>query len=158
MTETLEIYLNRYDRSLTPKEVVESFYDNPGHLLVADEADVVSAWDSLIGVGPNPRGGWCLVNQSGDVFTFTGPGQIAKNRMDGLFEPIPVRDADGDDEGVGGRTTDESSGDASDDAEPDETHRTERIYREYRIRVPSTSLGSRDRQSKVWGLLSDLVD
>ena len=150
-SETLEIYLKRYDRPLTPKEVVDSFYDNPRHLLVADEADVTSAWDSLIGVGLNPRGGWHLVNQDGEPFSFTGPGQIAENRMDARFEILQPADEepdDGDDQGEepgGGGTGGDDTGDPED------------AYREYRISIPNTSLGSREKQSKVWGLLSDLV-
>ena len=153
--EALEIYLKRYDRSLTPKEVVDSFYDNPRHLLVADEADVTSAWDSLIGIRPNPRGGWHLVNQNGEPFSFTGPGQIAKNRMDARFEPFQP-EIEGPDDGDGGDDEDDEEpvGDGNGD---NDGHTTDHVYRDYKISLPNTSLGSSEQQAKVWKLLSDLV-
>ena len=154
--ETLEIYLGRHDRSLTPKEVVDSFYDNPRHLLVADEADVTNAWDSLIGVGPNPRGGWRLVNQSGEPFSFTEPGQVAKNRMDARFERFQPEVGGGDD-GDDGDEEDGGEPGGSENGKDDDGNTTDQAYREYKIILPNTSLGSRERQGKVWRLLSDLV-
>lgn len=107
-TSLSEVYLaallDRFDRHLTLKDVVSSFYKNPQFPLVPSLDEIRRALFALIqGDGHNGvgTGGWELVDGTGMRFLPNSPGQLAISSIQQQLRRVRP-DARGDTEHVGG--------------------------------------------------------
>jgi hypothetical protein len=71
----LAALLDTFDRALTPREVVQSFYKNPSFPLVPSTDDIRRAIYDLL------HEGWELVDADGNPLAIASPGQISINSI-----------------------------------------------------------------------------
>jgi hypothetical protein len=71
----LAALLDTFDRALTPKEIVQSFYKNPSFPLVPSTDDIRRAIYDLL------HDGWELVDSDGNRLAIASPGQISINSI-----------------------------------------------------------------------------
>lgn len=178
--KTLEMLFQTFNRPLTPQEVVQAFYGDPRFPLVADTSDISHAWDGLLGVGIASSGGWTLIDADGNVRHVAGPGEVALNRKDVTFQPMPETEEEttGTDRGDGSTTesgdrpgssgapgsggTPTSTGAPGTGATGFSTGGTSSTpaapLREYTLHLPNLSLGDAQKQREVWAILTTLAD
>lgn len=71
----LAALLDGFDRPLTPREVVQSFYKNPSFPLVTSTDEIRRVLFELLTTG------WELIDADGNPLSITGPGQISINSI-----------------------------------------------------------------------------
>nr|WP_239071825.1 DUF499 domain-containing protein [Amycolatopsis sp. SID8362] len=145
----LAALLGDFDRTLTPREIVQSFYKNPAFPLVTSTDEIRRVLYELV------SDGWELVDTDGDTLAVSGAGQIAITSINQTLrrrtpEPEP------------------SSGPASPDVVRDEEPgRTQpnphsrptpgpASYKRYRLRLTNKSITGSEVRERAWQLLQEL--
>ena len=167
----LAALLDTFDRALTPREVVQSFYKNPSFPLVPSTDDIRRAIYDLL------HEGWELVDADGNPLAIASPGQISINsiqqtlrRRVGAPSPLLVGTP-----GVAGPGT-LFGGDGhfgTDVNAPDDPYHadpatstatsstagtaTAATYKRYTVDLPNRSITSPEAREQVWQLLRELA-
>jgi hypothetical protein len=161
--------LSGFDRDLTPREIVQSFYKNPGFPLVPSTDEVRRVIFELI------SGDWELVDAEGNPLTVTSQGQIQINSINQTIrrrqqpddqEPV-VDDAEHDESdqgdlfgdreeegratggGTGGGCGGGGTGTGAKGGGP-------KVYKRYTVEVANRSITAPDAREQVWQLLKEL--
>ena len=167
----LAALLDTFDRALTPREVVQSFYKNPSFPLVPSTDDIRRAIYDLL------HEGWELVDADGNPLAIASPGQISINsiqqtlrRRVGAPTPPPAETPAAAGAGAlfGGDGQLGADVNARDDpyrADPatatatsstaDATTAT--TYKRYVVELPNRSITSPEAREQVWQLLKELA-
>lgn len=170
----LAALLTEYDRALTPREIVQSFYKNPAFPLVTSTDEIRRVMFELA------SGDWEFVDVDGDRLTVTTPAQIAINSINQTLrqrhhneEPLPPttdegtphRDGDGDQ--AGGDQTPGGAGNqipaqVRPDADqgrqsPSAAVSSPTVYRRYRLQLTNRSITSSETRDQAWQLLRELA-
>jgi Protein of unknown function (DUF499) len=167
----LAALLDTFDRALTPREIVQSFYKNPSFPLVPSTDDIRRAIYDLL------HEGWELVDADGNPLAIASPGQISINSIQqtlrgrvGAPTPGPagtpgsatagtlfvvdgqfVADVNArDDPYRADRTT-------STTASSTAVAATATTYKRYVIELSNRSITSPETREKVWQLLKELA-
>jgi hypothetical protein len=169
----LAALLDTFDRALTPREVVQSFYKNPSFPLVPSTDDIRRAIYDLL------HEGWELVDADGDPLAIASPGQISINsiqqtlrRRAGAPTPPPA----GTPAAAGAGTLFGGDGQLGADVNArDDPYRadpatatataassaagaaTATTYKRYAVELPNRSITSPEAREQVWQLLKELA-
>lgn len=164
----LDAMLRTFDRDLTLKEVVQSFYKNPAFPLVPSTDEIRRAIDKmLVRPGQQPTGDrtWEIADADGARLAIESDQQIAISSLNQVLrphkadEPEPTPDPDpvptGDYDTVPPKD-DKGNGRTVTVTDPVDPKPTPAAYRRYHLRLENrslTSLGSRDA---AWRLMREL--
>jgi hypothetical protein len=168
----LAALLQTFDRTLTPKEVVRSFYKNPAFPLVPSTDEIRRVIFALI------NDGWELVDSDGSRLAVTSPGQISINSISQALRPrrtsTPHGQPDGQHQQPGAEIqgndlfsetaswADESSSGSTDrsgespESGPPSPHGPP-AYKRYHIELTNRSITSAGGREQVWCLLRELA-
>ena len=165
----LAALLDTFDRALTPREVVQSFYKNPSFPLVPSTDDIRRAVYDLL------HEGWELVDADGNPLAIASPGQISINsiqqtlrRRVGAPTPPPAgtpaaAGAGGLFGGDGQLGADVNTRDDPYRADPATATSsttgaaTATTYKRYAVELPNRSITSPEAREQVWQLLKELA-
>ena len=170
----LAALLDSFDRALTLKEVVQSFYKNPSFPLVPSTDDIRRAIYELV------HHGWELVDSDGNRLAVSSPSQISINSISQELRRRVATPPTGDTAGTSGTaaTTDTSGpvhgGGSLWDPDPsDDPYRADTstasgtrpgssadgtpTYKRYVIDLVNRSITSSDTRDQVWQLLRELA-
>lgn len=163
--------LNGFDRDLTLKQVVQSFYKNPGFPLVPSVEVIEQAIDKmLVREGQQPEGdrAWEIVDADEKRLAIESSQQIAVQsltqtlrpyRLDpvDLVEPTPDDDdEDGKGGGDGGERKKPGDGTVVVPPGPSKAVITDEAkYRKYTVRLENRSLTTAGAREDVWKLLRE---
>lgn len=158
-SDYLATLLDSFDRALTPKEIVQSFYKNPAFPLVPSTDEIRRALFDLLAQG------WELVDPDGNRLTVGSPEQIVINSINQTLRrrsKTVAEPANGDKVFVLGGGEDrrptgddrqyrnDGSGKVTDDDGPVK-------YRRYRVSLANRSITSPEAREQVWQLLKELA-
>jgi hypothetical protein len=167
--------LDTFDRALTPKEIVQSFYKNPSFPLVPSTDDIRRAIYDLL------HDGWELVDSDGNRLAIASPGQISINsinqslrRQVGTSSPTVTAGASstttpGAPSGPGTTGGELPFGaDPSDDpyradpataptTTPSPTPGAAPTYKRYVVEIANRSITSPEAREQAWQLLRELA-
>lgn len=141
----LRSLLDISDRELTLREVVRRFWQDPGFPLVSGEADVRRAIYEAVTAPHDP---WEVVGPSGEVLTIPSPGALAINSAE--YQVRPATPTVVEEPPV--------DGPASPPKPPGPSGPPGVAYKQYAVRLPSTSVAAPDARRAVWSLLSQVAD
>jgi hypothetical protein len=169
----LAALLDTFDRALTPKEIVQSFYKNPSFPLVPSTDDIRRAIYDLL------HDGWELVDSDGNRLAIASPGQISINSINQSLRRLPAAASPaGGGAGTAGLTTPGAPagppGQLPLGADPtDDPYRADRpnaptpaslptpgaapAYKRYVIDIANRSITSAEAREQVWQLLRELA-
>ncbi|MEV4615082.1 DUF499 domain-containing protein [Kitasatospora sp. NPDC049258] len=97
----LETLLDAFDRTLTPREVVQSFYKNPSFPLVPSTDEIRRVVFDLV------QSGWEFIDADGEPLAITSPAQVSINSIQQSLRRRPVVPEAGSDRGTSGATLSE---------------------------------------------------
>jgi hypothetical protein len=145
----LSALLGDFDRTLTPREIVQSFYKNPAFPLVTSTDEIRRVLYELV------TDGWELVDADGDTLAVSGAEQIAITSINQTlrrrsFEPES--------------TPRDKSVKVIRDKEPGGLQQKPHMrsvtrltaYKRYRLRLTNKSITSVDARDQAWQLLQEL--
>lgn len=166
----LAALLETFDRDLTPREIVQAFFRNPGFPLVPSTDEVRRAIYDLV------NDGWELVDADGNRLDVSTPGQIPINSINQTLRkqvveettpappttPAPDTTTDTTPGGSGG-----GGGDVPEQSEtpppspggggaPEPATTGPRVYKRYTVEVANRSITSAEGRDQVWQLLKEL--
>lgn len=155
--------LNAFDRALTPKEIIQSFYKNPTFPLVPSTDEVRRVLFDLL------HEGWEFVDSDGNPLAVASPGQVQINSISqtlrrrspatagvtgddigsgvGILNP-PVGGGDG----LFGGNDDQYKTDVQ--SQPD-AGAGPVTYRRYRVTLTNRSITAQEAREQVWQLLKE---
>lgn len=150
----LKILLDGVPRSLSMKEIVQQFYSNPSFPLVASDDDIRHAIFEVLRI----QNGYEAADSDGNRLTIASPGEITLHstevllraakpaeHKEGSVVDVPERPDTGE---TGGGETSRSRGGGG----------GTQTYREYILRLRSTSLANLERRDAVWKLIGALEE
>ena len=166
--------LEGFDRALTPREVVQSFYKNPSFPLVTSPDEIRRALFALL------TDGWELIDADGNRLSINGPGQISINSISQVLrrrveEPPPSQPGPATPTGTGKPgSTGTSGGSGTSDspsaptpdpgrpgADPGKPHPAKptgpTVYKRYRVQLANRSITGVDARDQAWQLLKELA-
>jgi len=170
----LAALLTTFDRALTPREVVQSFYKNPGFPLVPSTDEIRRAMFSLI------NDDWELVDAEGSPLALSSPGQIQINSISQTLRPrqhdtnadetetvAEDEDEDQDDDGLFGgavpgnkrRATGKPAPGKSKDSggQPATDEQVgPKTYKRYTVEITNRSITAPETREQIWQLLKEL--
>ncbi len=167
----LAALLGTFDRTLTLKEVVQSFYKNPGFPLVPSTDDVRRAIYDLV------HDGWELADSDGNTLAIASPGQISINSISQVLRrrlgpPAATGAADGLVATGGLLVTDgeNAAGEVQPGGDPYRADKTTAAanlqtsgtstavaYKRYVVELVNRSITSPEAREQVWQLLRELA-
>jgi hypothetical protein len=169
----LEALLDTFDRDLTPREVVQAFFKNPGFPLVPSTDEIRRTIFDLI------NDGWELVDADGNPLDVSSPGQIQINSINQTLRrhlaPIPTPDPEpGQGAGVQGGHPDPSDetptgpstpGGGGGETQPGgqagqgktDPQSGPKAYKRYTIEVANRSITSIEGRDQLWQLFKELA-
>jgi hypothetical protein len=168
----LAALLDTFDRALTPREVVQSFYKNPSFPLAPSTDDIRRAIYDLL------HEGWELVDSDGNPLAIASPGQISINSIQqtlrrrvgtstlpGAAVTAGTGVGDGLLVGDGELAAGVHAGDDPYHADPATSTATSSTpagttataYKRYIIELVNRSITSPDTRDQVWQLLKELA-
>ncbi|MEA5365410.1 DUF499 domain-containing protein [Amycolatopsis sp., V23-08] len=145
----LAALISDFDRTLTPREIVQAFYKNPAFPLVTSTDEIRRVLHELV------TNGWELVDADGDSLAVSSADQIA---ITSINQTLRRRSAEPEDttreeatetvrgEEPGGAPPKPPSPPASDPT----------AYKRYRLRLANRSITSPDARDRAWQLLQEL--
>lgn len=168
--------LESFDRTLTPKEIVQAFYKNPSFPLVPSTDEIRKVIFSLI------NGNWELVDSDGNQLAVASPGQIQINSISQAVrrrtvevpphsEPPTVPGEEPDTQSGGdtlfpggaGTGSETSWGGGSGTTRPTppppgpEKPTGPKVYKRYSVELANRSITSAENRDQVWQLLKELA-
>lgn len=170
----LAALLSEFDRALTPREIVQSFYRNPAFPLVTSPDEIRRVLYELI------TGDWELVDADGSRLAVESPGEISINSINQTLRPrmpdpaptIPASggvdhlfSGDGQIPVVTGNFSqgggDKKLADAHIDGQPQGHSQSQptagpTVYKRYRMQVTNKSITGGDARERAWQLLQEL--
>ncbi|MER6590345.1 DUF499 domain-containing protein [Micromonospora purpureochromogenes] len=168
----LAALLDGFNRALTPREVVQSFYKNPSFPLVTSTDEIRRVLFDLLTTG------WELIDADGNPLSITGPGQISINsisqslrrrveqpspipkpRTHPVGTPVPGGKVGSGGDG-GGATLFGGDEYRADPDQPDPTPPQPSgptVYKRYRIELTNRSITGADKRDQAWQLLKELA-
>lgn len=171
----LAALLEKFDRDLTPREVVQAFFKNPSFPLVPSTDEIRRAIFELL------NGGWEFVDPDGNSLDVFSPGQIPINsinqtlrrqvapeeRHPEMDSPVHVQRDDrstpslfGD--GQGGDqerndTTKPMVPGSHENAGKDTKYDKPKVYKRYSVELTNRSITSAEGRDQVWQLFRELA-
>jgi hypothetical protein len=161
----LATLLDSFDRALTPKEIVQSFYKNPAFPLVPSTDEVRRVLFDLLDKG------WEFVDSDGNRLAVASPGQVQINSISQTLQrcrprvPEPVTregatnpddenlSAGGKDGPFGGNDNQsEKDGDIPPGGSTDLA-----TYKRYRVTLTNRSITALEVREQVWQLIKELA-
>jgi hypothetical protein len=167
----LAALLGTFDRTLTPREVVQSFYKNPAFPLVPSTDEVRRAVYDLV------HDGWELIDSDGNALAVASPGQISINSISQVLRRRVSTAAAVDFAPASLQTTDRRiAGGEISSAEvhpPDDPYRADPTaaraalpaagatasvtYKRYIVELVNRSITSPEARDQVWQLLREVA-
>jgi Protein of unknown function (DUF499) len=153
----LAALLSDFDRALTPREIVQSFYKNPAFPLVTSTDEIRRVFYELI------TSEWELVAADGDPLAVAGPEQIAITSINQTvrrraLEPVitqPPTPGGGAQPG-GGEHPGGQPGGSQQSTPLREPGPGPTVYKRYRVQLTNKSITGGDAREKAWQLLQEL--
>ncbi len=162
----LATLLDTFDRALTPREIIQSFFKNPSFPLVPSVDEIRRVLFALLSQG------WEFVDSDGNRLAIASPGQVQINSISQTLRRRPQttdETADGEasqSEGKSGAGATEGAnglfGRDDDQYQSDgESHHSTDSgpvkYRKYRVTLINRSITAQDARDHVWQFLKELA-
>jgi Protein of unknown function (DUF499) len=154
----LATLLESFDRDLTPREIVQSFYKNPSFPLVPSTDEVRRALFALL------EHGWEFVDSDGNPLTVASPGQLQINSISQTVRRRRSTTLVGEKESVYPTFFGDHGGVHEEDAPYRSDPGTTTVvdggsvtYRRYRVTLTNRSIAAQDAREQVWQLLKELA-
>jgi hypothetical protein len=145
--------LDSFDRALTPKEIIQSFYKNPAFPLVPSTDEVRRVLSDLV------RDGWEFIDSDGNRLAVASPGQVQINSISQTLQRRMPTMAEGGAIG-GGRNGQFGANDDQykNDGQSQAGAKTGPVnYRRYRVTLTNRSITAQEARDQVWQLLKELA-
>ena len=158
----LEALLDDFDRLLTPREIVQAFYKNPGFPLVTSTDEVRRVLFELV------ANDWQLVDVDDEPLSISSPGQISIGSISQRLRRAPLAPLGGSapasDEDLltshdqTGRPTHSGTADqTSAPPSPAAPPAGPTVYKRYRLQLSNRSITSSETREQAWQLLRELA-
>jgi hypothetical protein len=143
----LAALLGDFDRALTPREIVQSFYKNPAFPLVTSTDEIRRVLYELVG------NGWELVDTDDDRLAVSGADQIAITSINQTLRRRSFESESVPRDGAVEVVREQVVGSAPAQPQP---VLAPPVYKRYRLRLTNKSITSPDARDRVWQLLQEL--
>nr|WP_246106684.1 DUF499 domain-containing protein [Pseudonocardia kunmingensis] len=156
--------LEGFDRVLTPREIVQSFYKNPSFPLITSTDEIRRVLYDLL------NGGWELVDAENNPLSIATPEQISINSINQALRrrpeqpttsPGPQPVTPGGTPGEDDQNTRSSAPDDRADHDPTKSSSAKpagpTVYKRYTIQLANRSITGADARDQAWQLFRELA-